>query len=92
MYDYSWFPVVVALGMMIGFEFLSFVEKVFIKKRLNSYYYPLAIFGIGVLGLIALSIVAPSLYSTIINAPNIIFGIQTGGASTIGEAVFYVLY
>ena len=92
MFDYSWFIVIVALGAAIGFVFLSFIEKAFIKKGLNSHYYPLAIFGIGALGLIALSIAAPSLYSTIINAPNAIFGIKTGGASTIAEAssIFYM--
>jgi len=84
-YNYSWFPVVVALGTVVGFAFLSFIEKAFIKKELNSNYYPLAIFGIGALGLLTLSIVEPSLYSTIINAPNAIFGIPTGGAATIGE-------
>lgn len=91
MYDYSWFVVVVALGTTIGFVILSFVEKALIKRDLDSRYYPLAIFGIGALGLIALSIAAPSLYSTIISAPNAIFGINTGGASTIAEAssLFY---
>ena len=79
-------------GAMIGFVFLSFIEKVFIKRRLNSYYYPLTIFGIGLLGLVVLNIVAPSLYSIIINAPNAIFGVKTGGFSTVGEAssIFYV--
>ena len=92
MYDYSWFIVIVALGTTIGFMFLSFIEKVFIKKGLNSYYYPLAIFGIGALGLIALSIAAPSLYTTVINAPKVIFAVNTGGASTIAEAssIFYM--
>ena len=92
MYDYSWFVVIVALGTTIGFIFLSFIEKVFIKKGLNSYYYPLAIFGIGALGLIALSIASPSLYTTVINAPKVIFAVNTGGASTIAEAssIFYM--
>jgi dolichyl-diphosphooligosaccharide--protein glycosyltransferase len=92
MYNYSWFTILVALGTMGGFVVLSFIEKAFLKKRLNSYYYPLAIFGVGVLGLIAISIIAPSLYSTIISAPKAIFAVNTGGASTIAEAssIFYV--
>ena len=91
-YDYSWFPVAVALGAMSGFVVLSSIEKVFIKRGLNSYYYPLAIFGVGILGLAAVGIVAPSLYSTIISAPSVIFTIQQGGASTIAEAssIFYM--
>jgi dolichyl-diphosphooligosaccharide--protein glycosyltransferase len=92
MYNYSWFTILVALGTMGGFVVLSFIEKAFLKKRLNSYYYPLAIFGVGVLGLIAISIIAPSLYSTIISAPKAIFAVNTGGASTIAEAssIFYM--
>lgn len=91
-YDYSWYPVFVALGAMISFVVLSLVEKVLIQKRLNSYCYPLAIFGIGILGLIALSILSPSLYHTIISAPTKVFSVNRGGAATIGEAtsIFYV--
>ena len=86
MYDYSWFTVAVALGVMISFVVLSFVEKAAIRKGLDSRYYPLAVFGIGAIGLIALSIAAPSLYSIVISAPNTIFQIQVGGPSTIAEA------
>jgi oligosaccharyl transferase (archaeosortase A-associated) len=91
MYDYSWFTVAVTLGSTIGFVSLSFIEKLFYKRKINSYYYPLSIFGIVVLGIAALSIAFPSLYSVIIVAPSYIFGIQTGGASTIAEAssLFY---
>ena len=85
MYGYSLFPSVVALGVVISFAFLSFIEKMIHKKGISSYYYPLAIFGIGIIGLLALSIAAPSLYSTILNAPKAIFGIQTGGYSTVAE-------
>ena len=84
-YDYSWFTVIVALGVMIGFAAMSYVEKAFRKRGFDSRYYPLAIFGISAFGLIALSIVFPSLYSTVVGAPNMIFGIQTGGPATIGE-------
>ncbi|RPJ79769.1 MAG: oligosaccharyl transferase, archaeosortase A system-associated [Alphaproteobacteria bacterium] len=89
--DYSWFTVAVALGVMIGFVALSLIEKAFVRKELDSRYYPLAVFGIGALGVITLSIVAPSLYSSIISAPNGIFGINTGGMSTVAEAssIFY---
>ena len=91
-YNYSWYPVVVALGAMISFVVLSLIEKVLIHMRLNSYYYPLAIFGIGIFGLIALSIISPSLYSTIMIAPAAIFSVNHGGAATIGEAasIFYL--
>ena len=91
LYYYSWFHVVTALGAMAGFAALSFIEREFKRKQIKAYYYPLVIFGIGVLGLIAAKIVSPSLYSLIISAPNTVFGIQTGGPSTIGEAYFYIL-
>jgi hypothetical protein len=35
MFDYSWFIVIVALGAAIGFVFLSFIEKAFIKRLSN---------------------------------------------------------
>ncbi len=76
-YYYSWFHAITAFGAIIGFVALSYIEKVFVKKRLNSYHYPLAVFGIAIVSLITVSIVAPSLYSTIINTPSTIFGIQT---------------
>jgi dolichyl-diphosphooligosaccharide--protein glycosyltransferase len=92
MYAYSWFTVVVAMGTLISFVVLSFIERAFIKKRLNSYYYPLAILGLSILGLITINIISPSFYSTIINAPKAIFGVNTGGAATIAEAssIFYM--
>ena len=91
-YDYSWYPVVIVLGVMLGFVILSLIEKVIIQIRLNSYYYPLAIFGIGILGLAVLGILSPSLYSTITNAPVAIFSVHQHGESTIGEAasIFYL--
>jgi len=92
MYAYSWFTVVVAIGTSIGFVVLSFIERAFVKKGLNSYYYPLAILGVCAVGLIAINIIAPSLYSTIINAPKAIFAVSTGGTASIAEAssIFYM--
>ena len=91
LYYYSWFHVVTALGAMAGFAVLSFIERKFKKKQIKAYYYPLLIFGIGVLGLIAAKVVSPTLYTLIINAPNTVFGLQTGGPATIEEAgsMFY---
>ncbi|WP_048158800.1 oligosaccharyl transferase, archaeosortase A system-associated [Methanosarcina sp. WWM596] len=91
MYYYSWFHVVTAFGAMTGFVFLSLIEKEFNRGNIKGYYYPLVIFGIVILGLLAAKIAVPSLYSLVINAPNTIFGIKTGGASTIAEAssIFY---
>ena len=91
LYYYSWFHVITALGAMAGFAALSFIEREFKKKQIKAYYYPLLIFGIGVLGLIAAKVVSPSLYSLIINTPNTVFGIQTGGPSTIAGSFFYIL-
>ncbi|MCO5383575.1 MAG: oligosaccharyl transferase, archaeosortase A system-associated [Methanosarcina barkeri] len=91
LYYYSWFHVVTAFGAMAGFAALSFVEREFKRKQIKAYYYPLVIFGICVLGLLAAKVVSPSLYSLIISTPNTVFGIQTGGPSTIGEvaSMFY---
>jgi dolichyl-diphosphooligosaccharide--protein glycosyltransferase len=91
MYYYSWFHVATAIGAMVGFAALSFIQREFKNRNLKAYYYPLAIFGIGILGLVAAKIISPSIYSLVINAPNTVFGVQTGGAATIGEAssMFY---
>ena len=92
LYYYSWFHVFTALGGMAVFAALSFIEREFKRKQIKAYYYPLLIFGIGVLGLLAAKVVSPSFYSLIINTPNTVFGIQTGGPSTIGEvsSIFYI--
>ncbi len=91
LYYYSWFHVITSLGAMAGFAALSFIEREFKRKEMKAYYYPLIILGAGILGLIAIKIASPSLYSLIISAPNTVFGIQKGGPSTIEEAssIFY---
>jgi dolichyl-phosphooligosaccharide-protein glycotransferase len=91
MYYYSWFHVATTIGAMAGFAVLSFIQRELKNRNLKAYYYPLAIFGICVLGLIAAKIVSPPIYSLVINAPNTVFGIQTGGPSTIQEvsSIFY---
>jgi dolichyl-diphosphooligosaccharide--protein glycosyltransferase len=91
MYYYTWFHVVTAIVAMAGFGIMSFIQGEFKKRNLKAYYYPLTIIGIGILGLFATKIVSPSIYSLIINAPNSVFGVLTGGAATIGEAssMFY---
>ncbi|HWQ49512.1 MAG TPA: oligosaccharyl transferase, archaeosortase A system-associated, partial [Methanosarcina sp.] len=91
LYYYSWFHVITSLGTMAGFAALSLIEREFKRKQMKAYYYPLLILGTGILGLVIVKIVSPSLYSLIISAPNTVFGIQQGGPSTIGEAtsIFY---
>jgi len=92
MYYYSWFHVVTAFGSMVVFAVLSFIEMEFKKKHIKAYYYPLLIIGVAFLGLFAVKIVSPSLYSLIISAPNTVFGVQTGGAATIDEATSMFYY
>jgi len=91
MFYYSWFHPAIIIGTMTGFVVLSFIEREFKSRNIRAYYYPLAILGIGVLGLLAVRIVSPPIYSLIIGAPNMIFGVQTGGAATIAEvsSIFY---
>ncbi|KKH98039.1 hypothetical protein EO95_18105, partial [Methanosarcina sp. 1.H.T.1A.1] len=91
MYHYSWFHVATAIGAMAGFLALSFIERAFKSRNIKAYYYPLAILGIVVLGLLTLKIVVPSIYSLILSAPSYVFGVQTGGPATIGEvsSIFY---
>jgi dolichyl-diphosphooligosaccharide--protein glycosyltransferase len=91
LYYYSWFHVATAVGTAVCFGILSFIEREFKNRNLKTYYYPLTILGIGIFGLLATKIVSSSIYSLIINAPNTVFGVQTGGPSTIAEvsSIFY---
>ncbi|AKB29880.1 Oligosaccharyl transferase [Methanosarcina siciliae T4/M] len=91
MYYYSWFHVITVFGALMIFAFLGLIEREFKKRNLKTYYFPLAIFGAFIFGLIAVKIAVPSLYSLVINAPHSIFGVQTGGPSTIREvtSIFY---
>ncbi|WP_048137606.1 oligosaccharyl transferase, archaeosortase A system-associated [Methanosarcina horonobensis] len=91
MYYYTWFHVTTAIGAVAVFGVLSFIQREFKRKQLKAYYYPLAVLGIGILGLLATRIASPSIYSLIINAPRTVFGVLEGGPSTIGEAssMFY---
>jgi dolichyl-diphosphooligosaccharide--protein glycosyltransferase len=91
MYYYTWFHVSTALGAAACFGILSFIQKEFKNRNLKAYFYPLTIIGIGILGLLAVKMTSPSIYSLIINAPNTVFGVQTGGPSTIEEvsSIFY---
>jgi dolichyl-diphosphooligosaccharide--protein glycosyltransferase len=91
MYYYTWFHVVTAIGAMVGFAALSFIQREFKKRNLKTYY-PLAILGLGILVLIATKIVSPSIFSLIVNAPNSVFGVLKGGAATIGEATSMFYY
>jgi len=91
LYYYSWFHVITAFGSMAVFAVLSFTEREFKRKQIKAYYYPLLIVGISLLALVVVKVASPALYSLIISAPNTVFGVQTGGAATIGEAssMFY---
>ncbi|PAV13081.1 oligosaccharyl transferase [Methanosarcina spelaei] len=86
LYYYSWFHVITAIGAMAGFAALSLIQRELKRKKMKTYYYPLIILGAGILGIIFIKILSPSLYSLIMNAPSTVFGIQQGGPSTIGEA------
>jgi dolichyl-diphosphooligosaccharide--protein glycosyltransferase len=92
MYYYTWFHVVTAIGAMVGFAALSFIQREFKKRNLKTYYYPVAILGLSILVLIATKIVSPSIFSLIVNAPNSVFGVLKGGAATIGEATSMFYY
>jgi dolichyl-phosphooligosaccharide-protein glycotransferase len=74
-YYYSWLHFVTILGALVILFALIFVVKLFRNKGLYSYYYPVAIIGIGIIGLTALNIVSPSLYSMITKALSTFFGI-----------------
>jgi dolichyl-diphosphooligosaccharide--protein glycosyltransferase len=85
-YYYSWFTLIITIGSILTFVFLSLVEKYLVKWKFPIYYYPVAIIGIGMVALLVLSIVLPNMYNTIVTAPNVIFTVNTGGTATIAEA------
>ncbi len=83
---YSWFHVAVPLAG-IGFPIaLGIISREIKKRGYRSYYYPLSLGGFFTLGMLAMSIALPQMYSTIVNAPRLIFSFPTGGLATVGEA------
>jgi len=93
MYYYSLFHVAYSAWSDGSFCGLSFIEREFKKKSLKTYYYPLAMLGIGILGLLATKNCISIHISLIINTPHTVFGVQTGGAATIGEvsSIFLIM-
>ncbi len=90
-YYYTWFHVAIAVGAMAVFVTLSYIGREFKRKQIKPYYYPLLIFGIAIIGLLILKIIAPPIYSLILSSPGTVFRVHTGGPSTIREvaSIFY---
>ena len=88
---YSWLHVLTSLGAITAFVFMTVLDREFLRRKIRAYYYPAVLFGTCILGLILLYFCAPSFYALIMDVPSTIFGIKTGGASTIGEvsSIFY---
>jgi dolichyl-diphosphooligosaccharide--protein glycosyltransferase len=85
-FSYSWFHVAVAvagMGLPIALSMISLELK---KRGFKSYHYPIVLGGFFILCMLALSIVLPQMYSTIVSAPRLIFEKHTGGANTVAEA------
>jgi dolichyl-diphosphooligosaccharide--protein glycosyltransferase len=91
-YFYSQFHVIVPLGAGFGIFMLNKIKEEMKKRDIEGCYYPVVIFGLGIIGLIFTKVALPSIYALILETPAFIFAVQTGGASTIAEAssMFYL--
>jgi dolichyl-diphosphooligosaccharide--protein glycosyltransferase len=83
--NYSWFHIAVPLGGMGLPIMLSLISREIKRRGYKPYYYPLSLGGFFLLSMLVMMIVLPQMYSSIISAPNIVFEVHTGGASTIAE-------
>lgn len=83
---YSWFHVAVALAGMGLPLALGIISNELKKRGFKAYHYPLFLGGFFVLGMLGMNVVLPQMYSTIVNAPGLIFEQHKGGANTIAEA------
>jgi oligosaccharyl transferase (archaeosortase A-associated) len=83
--NYSWFHIAVPLGGMGLPIMLSLISREIKRRGYKPYYYPLSLGGFFLLSMLIMMIVLPQMYSSIISAPNIVFEVHTGGASTIAE-------
>jgi len=83
---YSLFHAAVPLAAMAAFVLMYAVSKEMNRRKINTYYYPVFLIACILIELALLSVISSSLYSTIVHSPTMIFGIHTGGASTIAEA------
>ena len=82
---YTWFHVFVSLVAIVALLLMQAISKEMTRRDLNPFYYPVLLTVIAAIGIGLLSIVLPTLFSTIVTLPSSIFSIKTGGASTVAE-------
>ncbi len=83
---YTWFHVFVSLAAIAALVIMQAVSKEMNRRDMNPYYYPASIVVIAAIGLGLVSIVLPTLFSTIVVLPASVFAVKTGGAATVAEA------
>ncbi|MEA3415798.1 MAG: oligosaccharyl transferase, archaeosortase A system-associated, partial [Thermodesulfobacteriota bacterium] len=83
---YSLFHAAVPLAAIAAFLLMQVISREMNRRDISPYYYPLLLIAGMAVGLALLSVISPTLYSTIVRSPDMIFGIHTGGAATIAEA------
>ncbi len=90
-YIYSWFHVATAFAAIFAFLYMSIVHKVLNDKRLRTAYYPIVLIATLMIGLLAMRMIAPSIFGSIAGISATIFSAKTGGFNTIGEvsSIFY---
>lgn len=83
---YSLLHIAVTGGGAVFFAFLSIVSREMNKRGYKEYYYLLFVVGTILMGLVAIKILIPGLYSATIGSWRYIFKGRTGGGLTIAEA------
>lgn len=84
--NYSLLHLTVTGGAVIVFAFLSLASREMNKREFNGVYYLLFVLGLLLVGLIAIKILTPNLYSATVGNLDFIFKGREGGGLTIAEA------
>ncbi len=85
--NYSWFHVAVPIAGMVVPVALNILSKEINKRGYNPLYYPLSLVALFVAVLLGVGIILPSLFTSLMVAPGLIFAVHTGGADTVAEGM-----
>jgi oligosaccharyl transferase (archaeosortase A-associated) len=83
--NYSWFHVAVPIaGMMVPIA-LNILSKEINKRGHNPLYYPLSLVAFFAAVLLGVGIILPNLFTSLMEAPGLVFAVHTGGGNTVQE-------
>ncbi len=84
-YHYSLFHPIILLIGVVAVLVLWMLSRLLREKNYNDYYYPAALAGVVILGMLIISVAVPHFANNLFTGLSI-FQPRSGGASTVGEA------